>query len=93
MSIWHFAGKEFSLDELRWLSQGDIVTAPPYDPANADEVHVCGQYVWLPRRQKWCELDNQAFVSPPVPAERHRDVVYKSFVWSAKAGAWLKLKH
>ena len=80
-------------DEWGWLSQGDVATAPPYDPANSDQVQVCGHYVWLPRRKKWCELDTQAFDAPPVPAERYRDVVYKTFVWSAKAGAWWKLKH
>ena len=80
-------------DEWAWFSQGDVATAPPYNPANSDQVQVYGQHVWLPRRKKWCELDTQVFDAPPDPAERYRDVVYKTFVWSAKDGAWWKLKH
>ena len=46
-------------DDWDWFSQGDVATAPPYNPANSDQVQVYGQYVWLPRRKKWCELDTQ----------------------------------
>ena len=61
--------------------------------ANSDQVQVYGQYVWLPRPEMWCELNTRAFEAPPVPANCYRNVVYKTFVWSTKAGVWLKLKH
>ena len=87
------ADDNIDLVDLSWLSSGDITTAPPYNPASPDQVHVYGQHVWVPTVQKWCELDTGAFEAPPAPAEHHRDLVYKKLVWHAKAGAWLKLKH
>ena len=78
---------------LDLVSDGAIATAPPYEPANPNYVHVFGDYVWVPTRKKWFENDTRAFEAPPVPADQHRDVVYKNLVWHAKARVWLKLKH